>query len=290
MIVKYEQVIWSALRSDLRVICDNVHTAKLLHKHDEECALSSATVAADTEKLFPWVAANSFRGFDLEQLVRVVHVARSLDLVLTKAAKRLEGLFEPALLHIPSRGLRAKVYLDADDEGRDTSATQHPPPGRKSTKESYVLERDRDNEAQHDTEGGPHLPHHSQSTTNVFRRGLCGVYWCGGGFGTNCKTEEEPSDKQVVPTVRGSHPDTGDERDDARDEDSSATTEVFVQWSVGPASDGSGAEIWSAIEKALKPNIVDTELFEIEDLVKGQTIEANEGMQEKHTWAPLTAV
>lgn len=41
----------------LTVVCNDVDTAELLHEHDEERALCSATVASDGEELLKDVAA-----------------------------------------------------------------------------------------------------------------------------------------------------------------------------------------------------------------------------------------
>lgn len=55
----------------------------LLHEHYEERRLGGAAVTLNGEELFPEVLAFALTGFDFEQLVRIVHVSRGLDLVLS---------------------------------------------------------------------------------------------------------------------------------------------------------------------------------------------------------------
>ena len=59
-----------------------------------------------------------------------------------------------------TRRFWTEVYLKADDKRRDRGAGEHPPPLRSFSEDGCVLEGDRHNESQHDTERGPHLPHH----------------------------------------------------------------------------------------------------------------------------------
>jgi hypothetical protein len=55
-------------------------------------------------------------------------------------------------------------------------------------------------------------------------------------------------DKIKLTAVRGCHPDTGDERNDARDEDGSSTAKVLVQRCIGPTADDTRAEVRSTVE------------------------------------------
>jgi hypothetical protein len=73
-----------------------------LHEHNKESTLCGATIATDSEEFFESIPAFSLGGFNLEKLVRVVHIACSLYLVLTQSAKCLESFIELALLHVPS--------------------------------------------------------------------------------------------------------------------------------------------------------------------------------------------
>jgi hypothetical protein len=95
-----------------RVICDDIHTTKLLHEHDEESTLRSTTIAAYTEELLPEAAAFSLGSLGFEQLVGVVHVTSRLDLMLAEAADGIERLVKPALLHVPD-----KFLVNGEEEG-----------------------------------------------------------------------------------------------------------------------------------------------------------------------------
>ena len=73
----------------------------LLHEHDEETGLGRTTVALDSEELPPETLALALSLLDLKQLVGVVHVASSLDVVPSQTLKRSESLVVLALLHVP---------------------------------------------------------------------------------------------------------------------------------------------------------------------------------------------
>jgi hypothetical protein len=66
----------------IRTRCTYVDSTELLHKHDEEGALCGATIAADEEEFLESITAFSFSCFDLKKLISIVHIARSLDLML----------------------------------------------------------------------------------------------------------------------------------------------------------------------------------------------------------------
>jgi hypothetical protein len=66
----------------IRTRCTYVDSTELLHKHDEERALCGATIAADDEEFPKRITAFSFGCFDLKKLISIVHIARSLNLVL----------------------------------------------------------------------------------------------------------------------------------------------------------------------------------------------------------------
>lgn len=130
---------------------------------------------------------------------------------------------------LPSRTFRAEVHLDHDNEGRNRGRRQHPAPLCVLSKEIGALESNGGDETQHDSESSPHLPHHGESTTDVFGCGFGGVHRSGTGLCADGETEGETSDEKVDPVVGGTHPDTSDERDEAGDEDGSAASEIFLQ-------------------------------------------------------------
>ena len=104
----------------------------------------------------------------------MVHVARGLELMcLRRREKAVEGGGISALFHVPARRFRAEVDLCHDDYRRDSSATQHPTPGRSgAADDGEVPEGDADKEAEHDAECGPHLPHHGEGAANCFGCGF----------------------------------------------------------------------------------------------------------------------
>lgn len=190
---------------------------------------------------------------------------------------------------LPAWRLWAKVHLDADDHWGNTGGGKHPSPGRCwSSYNCDVLKCDRDNEPQHDSESGPHLPHHGKGSADGLWCRFGGIDGRGRGFCTDSKSEHETCDKKIGPyreselsvhasfdealltAVSGCHPDTGDERNDAGDEDGSTTAEVLVQRRVGPAPDETRAEVRSTVKQTLKPDLVlsDAEFLKVELLDK----------------------
>jgi hypothetical protein len=125
--------------------------------HDKPSTLCGATVPAHSKELLEQVPALALAALNLEQLVGVVHIASGLEGHLTQATHGAECLVITALLHVPAGAFRAKVDLQHDDEGRDTGGAQHPAPLRVLAEKVGVLESDRDDESEADTESSPHL-------------------------------------------------------------------------------------------------------------------------------------
>lgn len=94
-----------------QIMCCGTYAAELLHEHDEERGLRCTTVAAHEEELFPQRLAGALSLLDFEKLVRVVHVAGGLDLVVAETTQRVEGFVEFALLHVPSWRLAGSALV-----------------------------------------------------------------------------------------------------------------------------------------------------------------------------------
>lgn len=74
----------------------------------------------------------------------------------------------------------------------------------------------------------------------------------------------------VVLPVGSGHPYTSDEGNKARDEDGSTASKELVQGCVGPASDGSRAQIRRPIEQAFLPFVCNAKLLKVKFLEKRQ--------------------
>jgi len=95
----------------------------------------------------------------------------------------------------------------------DTHTAQHESPVETSnidvSRVRYGIESQVGHESKHDPEGSPCLPHHDESTTDCWGCTFGRIYRHGGALGTNTQTKKEPSDKQVLPAVGNTLPDTG---------------------------------------------------------------------------------
>lgn len=128
----------------------------------------------------------------------------------------------------PTRAFGAEVDLAHDNEWRDGSRCHHPAPLGVLSEDGRALEGNRRDKSKHDAEGRPHLPHHSESTPDVLWCGFGSVDRCCARLGTDSEAKGESSNKKVHPVVCSGHPDAGDRRDSARDEDRSAAPEEFL--------------------------------------------------------------
>lgn len=179
--------------------------------------------------------------------------------------------------------------MDANNHWGDTGGGQHPPPWRiLAANDCNILKCDGDNETQHDSESGPHLPHHGEGSTDGLWRRFGSVDRRSRGLCADSESKHEARDKEVWPyrsrqlsvhtsfgeslltALSGRHPDTGDERDDARDEDGSTAAKELVQGCVGPASDETRAKVRSPVKQTSKPHLVlcNSEFSEVESLDK----------------------
>ena len=107
-----------------------------------------------------------------------------------------------------------------------------------------VVEGDIHHVAKHDTEGGPHLPHHDESATNDWRGALSSVDGDGRRLGADTETEEEARDEEVPPGVGHALPDASREREEGTNEDGATTAEPPVERGGAPATDQTTAQLY----------------------------------------------
>jgi len=88
---------------------------------------------------------------------------------------------------------------------------------------------------QHNTECGPHLPHHHQGATNISWSGLGGIDGNRSTLGTYSKPQQEPCDKQLLPCLWECLTKARDRADEARDQDDSSTVQQPIQRIIEPA-------------------------------------------------------
>lgn len=94
---------------------DDVDSAHLLGKHDGEGGEGGAADTGDGEQLAEALSVVGLPNdvvLDLELGADVVNVTSDLDLVESELAHGFPGILVAALLHVPTRGLRAEVDED----------------------------------------------------------------------------------------------------------------------------------------------------------------------------------
>lgn len=75
--------------------------------------------------------------------------------------------------------------------------------------------RNRGDEAQHDAERSPHLPHHDQGTANDGRGALGAIDGGCAGLCADSEAQEEAGEKETPPCMGGEHPKRGSKGDEA---------------------------------------------------------------------------
>jgi hypothetical protein len=107
----------------------------------------------------------------------------------------------------------------------------------------------------HDTKGGPHLPLHDESASELGRRTLGGKHGRRGRLGPDAQTENEARDKHVPPRVGEGLPETSRGRDDAGHEDGPPAAKHLVHGIRQPAADKGTAEIRRRVDEADQPRV-----------------------------------
>ena len=135
----------------------------LLAEHDDPGCPCSAAVAVDGEELPDHVPPVRDFPLDLNINVAVIEISRGLDIRRADFAKGFKSFRDTIFLNEPAGALRAEIDLAADDEGENDGGSKHEPPIQIM---AYVQEGHAHYIAEHDAEGGPHLPHHYQSAAD----------------------------------------------------------------------------------------------------------------------------
>jgi hypothetical protein len=166
----------------------------LLGNHDHETGQSRTANTRDGEKLREArdvVALADDSGFDLELAVNVVQVAGSLDWVVAEAEKRRVSLLIAVLLHEPTWRFRAEVDAEGERNSWDESGSDLKAPSDGSD----LVDSEVGAEAQENSESGPHLPGHDESSTDASRRVLSGEDGHGTSLQTHSDSHEDTSDE-----------------------------------------------------------------------------------------------
>lgn len=190
-------------------------TTELLHEHAKPGGLRGSSVSSHGKELLEDVAVLRAGLFNLDKLVRQVHVTGSLDIMLSKLLHRGEGIAVFSLIKIPARAFWELIDEGSNNQGWKRGGANHPAPLGVVAQEVRVLESQGRDEAQHDTKGGPHLPHHGEGATDGLGGAFGGINWRGAGLGTDSETEDKTGSEQGWQARGDRLPDTCDEGEDA---------------------------------------------------------------------------
>jgi hypothetical protein len=94
---------------------------------------------------------------------------------------------------------------------------------------TYILDNSVGTSTDENTERSPQLPSHDKSTSDNSRRKLSSVHWDSSGFGTHSNTENKTNGEELVPILRESRSDRGQNENDGSDEDFSSSSEPVVE-------------------------------------------------------------
>lgn len=118
-----------------------------------------------------------------------------------------------------------------------------------------------DDESQHDTKGGPRLPHATEESTNLTRSTFRRESWSRRRLGADCKAQEEASGEKLPLRMDTHLPDARGDGASTRDTDGPLAAEELVQGERGPASDEHTAKVGSTVDESLFPLIGDAIFF-----------------------------
>ena len=177
---------------------NDVDTAHLLRKHDGERGQGGAADTRNGEQLDESLRVVGLSGdgaFKLDLRVDVVDIASGLKRRVSQTKQRAVRLVVPVLLDVPARGFRAHENSDHEGNGRDEGRAKLQTPGDCARVDDGQIGA----ETEEDTEGGPHLPAHDQTTSNGSRDHLSGVNRHRRGLCAHTDTEKQASDEQLLP-------------------------------------------------------------------------------------------
>lgn len=258
--------------------------------HAKPGALRGTAVTADCEKLLEQLPSGLLPSVRSQQLVREVHVAGGLDVVLSKRFHRVKGPLEVALVHVPARALGHGVHEQADNYGRQGCDSNHPSPLGVGAQEVGLLECEGDDEAQHDAKGRPHLPHHGHGPTNRLGSALGGVDGSGAGLGADGETENQPCNEERDPVLGHGLPNGSDKGQKARNGNGPATAPSIVERRIEPASDEGRGSVGRAIDEALHQLVGYAKLAKVKGLCLRVSLSSPMAYHGPLTWAPLMTV
>ena len=213
------------------------------------------------------------RRLGLEEGIHIKDVTSGLDFVESESAHGFISLVVPALAHVPSRRFRAHEYEAADYDGRKHRRGHHKTPA-KARDAGSILDGEESKICRvthHDSESGPELPLHHKSTTNRWWGGLCCIDRYGRRFGSDTEAKGESGDEHRPPGIAKALPEACSSREEASDEDSTATSKDVVERFGQPAAYECTAKVRASVEQSRQPSrslvlAVNTELYLVKDL------------------------
>lgn len=136
---------------------DDVDSAHLLGNHDGESGEGGAANTRDGEEFneaLGIVGAGEELMLDFQLRVDVEHIAGNLDRVVAQLDHGFPGFWVAALLHVPARGLGAKIDEQKQGHGGNEGGTEHEAPVDVG---AGVEDGKVKSSSQEDAEGCPHF-------------------------------------------------------------------------------------------------------------------------------------
>ena len=228
---------------------NNVDTAELLSKHDSEGGERGTADTRDGEELANTgevVGLSDDLVLDLELGANVEDITGNLNLVVTETQEGVPSFGVAVLLHQPTRRLGAEEDTDEQRDGGNDGSTQHETPVERlvNIQDSQV-----ENRAQHDTESGPHLPGHDESTTDGSGSVLSSVDGDSRGLETHTNTHEKTASELLAPGLTEGRTEDRPDTEVGSEEDSPATTEVEVEGISEPRTAESSTNVGTGVDE-----------------------------------------
>lgn len=114
-----------------RIVGNDVHSAELLHEHDDPARKGRTGITRDgkelhehCEEVLPLVDLP----LELDIHVGIVEISGSLQIGPSEGPERLKGLVDLVVLDQPTRRLGAEVHLSANNNRKDHGRTEHEAP------------------------------------------------------------------------------------------------------------------------------------------------------------------
>jgi len=143
----------------------------------------------------------------------------------SKLAHGLPGFGVSAVLHEPTRRLRAEVDAGGEDKGRDKCRAKFKTPGNLAD----ILENDIGAKAEEDTNCDPELPEHDKGTTDAGRGHLSRVNRNSGVLGSDADAHNKACCEEALPRLGETRSNRGRYQAAGSDEDLSSSSEVVIQ-------------------------------------------------------------